>query len=255
MCSLETFKLKYGARLNKIQKKNFNILAELYSRGHLLSPDELTLLKQPKEIVCRHKKCNNLLWTIEGDKILKVWPYCNNKHMPQLLGVQAKKSTIENAGWGLFAAKTFDRLVPVVFYGGDTKTQVVEVANKSNYKAYEAQKAKQLEIDDIYAMELDSDLCDMKLFMNPHSWDNWPSRLINDNLKSVFDEEGYLLKSSCNMLIPHHIVPLNVKPVTKRHNICVHKKTSLGKTGVWLYSSKKIKKGEELFLSYGNSYW
>lgn len=252
MCSLSDFKLKFGHQLSKKQKTLFNQLAEDQNFTGRLSEKK----KHQILTICEAKGCQNSLWSKIGSRTLKVWPYCNQQHMPQLLGVQANKSTIPGAGWGLFASRSFKKMSPVVFYGGHESSEVVESTGKKSAKTYRKRKRALNTSNSDYVLELSNEKYGTKITINSELWDNWPSRLINDNLKTLYDKEGYVTKFGSNIAMPTSTIPRHIKPsVVNKYEIHVHPETKLGRRGIWLYASRNIRKGEELFMAYGPDYW
>lgn len=168
--------------------------------------------------------------------------------------IEVKESTIPGAGLGLFAKKAMKANTIISFYpahalgvdGDLTGFKSLSEADLKYFSENPSNKSSYLHCTDQPIFErksLLSDLVDEPLYLdvNPQREivDGWVSQMINDGATVTENSEDGVLKYYQS---------------SKKAKNCIH--IPFGPSPIMAtVATKKIKKGEELFTSYGGTYW
>lgn len=144
-------------------------------------------------------------------------------HLRQIMHLRVKKSTIPNAGLGLFADDPTKEAGEVVFYPKQGKHS--EIAN------YDGEIISNQECINRYGEET-----------APYGYGVSYKRKNGERVDFVIDAA---LKRTVASIANH-------KAVSKEN---AHLTTRPNGAGVYLRADKKIKNGSEIFASYGNDFW
>lgn len=169
--------------------------------------------------------------------------------------IEIKESSIPGAGLGLFAKKAMKANTVVSFYpahslGIDSETESFFVslndADREYFEQHPSSQSSYLHCTDQPIFDRPSILKDgdeepVYLDVNPHRTivDGWVSQMINDGATVTANtEEGILEYYRQTKLAKNCIhIPFGPSPIMAT------------------VTTKKVKKGEELFTSYGGTYW
>jgi len=179
--------------------------------------------------------------------------------MPAKYGVQVRPSTIKGAGFGLFATRAFkghayrdaddgmklsnikrwgDTAVPYSAILGHTPVRALNRADFPDTQTYKTEMDKlnqQQKPEYTYQSEVRNN---RGVWLNSWEWNNTPGRFANDRGKGG-----------------ENIAPYPAVLVGPEAQVSVGRGDLEGRLYVWMYATRNIKKGEELFFYYGHKYW